>query len=191
MLSWARKKRAGRKGRDDYATHSDFCTVFLQHLDGLYSLALILTGDEFRAEECLLAAFDSCEQPDLVFKESAVPWSRRSVIKTAIRSMSPLPFGPARRHLLGHSSDPKFDRNTSINCVLELPAFERFVFVMSVLEGYSDRDCALLLGCSCADVVAARIRAFQQIPRRITERCPNYGSGAQPCVVDADWLECG
>jgi hypothetical protein len=157
----------------------------------LYSLALILTGDELRAEECLLTAFDSCEQRDLVFKESAVSWSRRTVIKTAIRSMSPAPFGTARHYLLGHRSDLNFDQDVSIKCLLELPAFDRFVYVVSVLEGYSDRDCALLLGCSCADVVAARILAFQRIPRRVTERYPDYGSGAQLCVVDADWLECG
>jgi hypothetical protein len=34
---------------------------------------------------------------------------------------------------------------------------------MSVLERYSDHDCALLLGCSRAEVIAARIRALQQI----------------------------
>jgi DNA-directed RNA polymerase specialized sigma24 family protein len=189
MLRPSRKKRSD--GSSDYATDSDFCTVFLQQLDRLYSLALILTGDELRAEECLLAAFDSCEQRDLVFKESAVSWSRRSVIKNAIRSMSPAPFGPARHYLLGHRSDLNFDQDVSIKCLLELPAFDRFVFAMSVLEGYSDRDCALLLGCSSADVVAARIRAFQQISRRITGMYPGYGSGAQPYVVDADWLECG
>ncbi len=195
MLRWARKVRSAGKGRDDYAAHSDFCAVFLQQLDRLYSLALILTGDELRAEECLLAALDSCEQRDLVFKESAVSWSRRAVIKIAIRFVSPAPFGPARHYLLGHRSDLNFDQDVSIKCLLELPAFDRFVFVMSVLEGYSDRDCALLLDCSCADVMAARIRAFQQIPRRLTEMYPyygsDYGSGAQPYVVDADWLECG
>jgi DNA-directed RNA polymerase specialized sigma24 family protein len=191
MLRWARKVRSAGKGRDGYAAHSDFCAVFLQHLDRLYSLALILTGDEFRAEECLLAALDSCEQRDLVFKESVVSWSRRAVIKIAIRSMSPAPFGTARHYLLGHRSDLNFDQDVSIKCLLELPAFERFVFAMSVLESYSDRDCALLLDCSCADVVAARIRAFQQIPRRLTEMYPYYRSGAQPYVVDADWLECG
>jgi len=60
-----------------------------------------------------------------------------------------------------------------------------------VLEGYSDRDYALLLGCSCADVVAARIRAFQQISRTPREMYAGYDSRAQPYVVDADWLECG
>jgi hypothetical protein len=47
--------------------------------------------------------------------------------------------------------------------ILELPAFERFVFVMSVLEHYSDQECSLLLGCTRADVLAARTRALRQI----------------------------
>jgi DNA-directed RNA polymerase specialized sigma24 family protein len=191
MLRPSRKKRSDGKGGSDYATDSDFCTVFVQQMDRLYSLALILTGDEIRAEECLLAAFDSCEQRDLVFKESALSWSRRTIIKVAIRSMSPEPFRPGRHYLPGHRSDLNCDQDVSSKCLLELPAFDRFVFGMSVLEGYSDCDCGLLLGCSSSDVVAARTRAFQQISRRITAMYPGYGSCAQPYVVDADWLECG
>jgi DNA-directed RNA polymerase specialized sigma24 family protein len=47
--------------------------------------------------------------------------------------------------------------------ILGLRPFERFVFVMSVLERYSDQDCSVLLGCARRDVVAARLRAFQQL----------------------------
>ncbi len=50
-----------------------------------------------------------------------------------------------------------------ITAVLGLRPFDRFVFVMSVLEGYSDHDCAILLGCSRQDVLAAKTRALQQI----------------------------
>src|SRR5271156_4401159 len=38
-----------------------------------------------------------------------------------------------------------------------------FVYVVSVLEHYSDQDCLVLLGCALRDVIAARIRALQQI----------------------------
>jgi hypothetical protein len=34
---------------------------------------------------------------------------------------------------------------------------------MSVLEGYSDHDCSILLGCARRDVLAARNRALQRI----------------------------
>ena len=191
MLRWTQKKRSVRKGGDDYATHSDFCAVFLQQLDRLYSLALILIGDERTAEECLLGALDFSKQQNPVFKESAVSWSRRNIIKTAIRSVSPAPLSTARYYFSGPRRDRNFDQHVWIKCVLELPDFERFVFVMSVLEGYSDRDCSLLLGCSGSDVVAARIRALQQISTKVTERHSGYGSGAESYGVDVDWLECG
>lgn len=190
MLQWARKVRSAGKGGNDYATHSDFCAVFLQQLDRLYSLALILTGDELRAEECLLAAFDSCEQRNLVFKESAVSWSRRTVIKIAIRFMSPAPFGTPPHSLLGNRSNLNVAPDVSIECLLELPAFDRFVYVMSVLEGYADRDCALLLGCPFSEILRARIRAFQQISK-IQMRYPVQRSAAPPYLVDSDCLECG
>lgn len=47
--------------------------------------------------------------------------------------------------------------------MLALPVFERFVFVMSVLERYSEQDCALLLEATRGEVVEARSRALQAI----------------------------
>ena len=48
-----------------------------------------------------------------------------------------------------------------IASVLELAVFERFVFVMSVLEGHSDEDCSVLLQCSPNQIGEARARALQ------------------------------
>ncbi len=50
-----------------------------------------------------------------------------------------------------------------MNSVLNLGDFERFVFVMSALEHYSEHDCALLLGCSVREVREARGRAFSEL----------------------------
>ncbi len=50
-----------------------------------------------------------------------------------------------------------------IAAVLELGPFERFVYVISILERYSDQDCSVLLGCARRDVLAARSHALQQI----------------------------
>jgi hypothetical protein len=52
--------------------------------------------------------------------------------------------------------------------VLRLEPFERFVYVMSVLERYSDLDCSVLLGCARRDVIAARIRGLQQFEMQST-----------------------
>jgi hypothetical protein len=41
-------------------------------------------------------------------------------------------------------------------------AFERFVFVMSILEEQSDEDCAILLRCSRRDVMMARVLSLQR-----------------------------
>ena len=54
-------------------------------------------------------------------------------------------------------------QQAEIGAVLELEAFERFVYVITVLERYSDQECSVLLGCTRRDVVAARTRALQQI----------------------------
>src|SRR5258708_31900362 len=108
----------------------------------------------------------------------------RRGINGATSCWSRMPPKDCRRHFLGN-------RNASLKFVQELPPFDRFVFVMSVLERYSARECALLLDCSPTDVLPARIRAFQQISTSVEKSYPDNSSGAQPYVVDADWLECG
>jgi DNA-directed RNA polymerase specialized sigma24 family protein len=47
--------------------------------------------------------------------------------------------------------------------VLALDDFERFVYVLSILEGYPVQDCAALLGASRQTVEETRVRALQHI----------------------------
>jgi len=190
MLQFASKKRPGSESRNDYATHSDFCVIFREQLDRLFLLALFLTGDEISAEKCFLAAFDTCVCGNLVFKESAVSWSRRSVIKAAIGLMSPAPSDSSNPRFPDNDGNLDLEQEVHLKRVQKLPLFERFVFVMSVLERYSDYECALLLDCSRADILGARIHAFQQISK-VEKRYASYSSGAQQYVVDTDWPECG
>jgi hypothetical protein len=58
---------------------------------------------------------------------------------------------------------------SGIDNLLALGDFERFVFVMSILERYSEHECTVLFGCSAQDVRTARIRAVQQLssPREV------------------------
>jgi hypothetical protein len=53
-----------------------------------------------------------------------------------------------------------------IAAIEEVPAFERFAFVMSVLEHYSDRERSLLLNCTRGEVTAARSRALERLGGR-------------------------
>jgi DNA-directed RNA polymerase specialized sigma24 family protein len=61
-----------------------------------------------------------------------------------------------------------------MDAVLRLADFERFVFVMSVLEHYSEHDCALLLGCSDREIREGRSRALKELADlRHMERAEN------------------
>jgi len=47
--------------------------------------------------------------------------------------------------------------------IVKLDPLKRFVFIMSVLEKYSDQECSLLLGCFRRDVINARIAAIRDL----------------------------
>jgi len=66
-------------------------------------------------------------------------------------------FDPRRR------GQTQAAERAEIAAVLALEPFERFVYVMSVLERYSDHDCSILLECARLEVTAARIRSVQQL----------------------------
>jgi len=53
--------------------------------------------------------------------------------------------------------------HAEVRAILELSPLERFVFVMSMLEHYSDHDCSILIGCPQREIAAARVRAMRQL----------------------------
>jgi hypothetical protein len=151
-----------------YASGADFCRIFAEDMNNLYLLSLLLTADEEKAEQCFVAGLDDCANGNQVFQEWAHSWARRAIIKNAVRLLEPQPRETGS-HVSG-ATKLSIDESRSMlraemSAVLELPAFERFVLVMSVLEGYSDRECALLLGCTRDSVIAGRIRALQRFGR--------------------------
>lgn len=112
------------------------------------------------------------------------------MIKTAVRFVLPEP-DVSRPNFSGHDSNLNPQQDASLKRLQELPPFDRFVFVMSVLERYSDRDCSLLLGCSSADILPARIRALHQMSTGAEKSYPSHGSETQPYLVDSGWLKFG
>jgi DNA-directed RNA polymerase specialized sigma24 family protein len=151
----------------EYASAKDFCSIFHQDMDVLYWLALALTGDAGKAEQCFVAGLDECIQGNAVFKEWARSWSRRVVIKNAIRLISPRPDVTSSPRAIHEQEQPALHADGVLAALMNLNQFDRFVFVISVLEGYADRDCAALLGCSSTEVASARVRALQQLPREM------------------------
>jgi DNA-directed RNA polymerase specialized sigma24 family protein len=149
-----------------YATRADFCRIFQKDMDRLYLLSFLLTGDHSVAEQCFVGGLHMSQEGNPVFKEWAESWARRTIIRNAIRMIRPRPTeGSSTSPAGGRTTGDAVTEAAEIAAVVELPAFERFAFVMSVLERYSDQECSLLLNCTRGDVFAARTRALQQIGR--------------------------
>jgi hypothetical protein len=144
-----------------YASSVDFQRIFDEDMSSLHLLSLLLTADGKMAEQCFVAGLEDATRGNPVFKEWARSWARRMIILNAVRVMNPRPMdgtsgpNPALRNTL-------FAEQLPFAAILELEAFERFVYVMSVLERYSEQHCAVFLGCSRQDVITARSRALQQ-----------------------------
>jgi DNA-directed RNA polymerase specialized sigma24 family protein len=133
-------------------------------MNRLHLLSFLLTGDHALAEQCFVGGLHIAQEGNQVFRDWAESWARRSIILNAIRMIRPrlandtfpVPDGSAGQV----TTQP-----AEMAAIIKLPAFERFVFVMSVLEHYTDQECSLLLGCTRADVTAARSRALYQMGR--------------------------
>jgi DNA-directed RNA polymerase specialized sigma24 family protein len=149
---------------DLYATHEDFHSIFSEGLTELYKLSFLLTRDPEKAERCLVTGLDDCVTGNRIFREWARSWAKRAIIQNAIRELKPRPN--VSTFLSSGAIVPDIDSpdgHVAMSAVLGLGDFERFVFVMSVLEHYSEHECALLLGCSSKEIREARARALKEL----------------------------
>jgi predicted DNA-binding protein (UPF0251 family) len=146
-------------GSTAYATSDDFSCIFSEEMNSLYLLGLLLTADAGIAEQCFVAGIGDSVEGNPVFREWAHSWARRTVIQHAIRMIE-----PAREKITIAITEPlRLEIEPRLRAILKLGALERFVLVMSVLEGYSHQDCSVLLGCSRQTVVDARARALEHL----------------------------
>ena len=145
-----------------YATCATFRKIFLDELHPLYLLAFLLIGNHVDAEECFVASFEDATRASSVFEGWERSWSKRCLIINAIRRVFPGRAGSlVRRDWC--QANVQSEMPWIVKAVSGLAPLHRFVFVMSILEHYSDSECALLLGCALRDVVEARIQALWQI----------------------------
>jgi DNA-directed RNA polymerase specialized sigma24 family protein len=151
-----------------YASHEDFHTIFNEDLKQFFQISFLLTGDPAKAERCLVSGLEDCFSGNRVFREWARSWAKRAIVQNAIRELKPRPSqsnSPLSKAMFTnmheHARGP--GGHFEIDAVLRLADFDRFVFVMSVLEHYSEHDCALLLGCSVGDIREGRTRALKEL----------------------------
>lgn len=155
-----------------YASKADFGQIFHEDMKELYLLSFLLTADREKAEQCFVSGLEDAAEGNPVFKEWARSWARRAIIQNAVRVINPWPVegnGHSRSPSInsasinGNGKAPPSELPAEIAAVLRLEPFERFVYVMTVLEQYSDQECSVLLGCARRDVLAARTRALPQL----------------------------
>lgn len=157
--------RKVRSQPSPYAMKNDFCRVFNKNMNHLYLLSFLLTGDHTIAEQCFVGGLHSAQQGSQVFKEWAESWARRMIIQNAIRLIRPWRTTDANHLMEVSGTGDALTEHAEIAGIVNLPPFERFVFVMSVLERYSDQDCSFLLGCTRSAVAEARTRAHERLAK--------------------------
>jgi len=180
----SRSTKQPRGRATEYASCKDFQRIFSEDMVGLHRLAFLLTADEARAEQCFVAGLDDSIHGNPVFRQWARAWSKRAIIQNAIKTMVPVPpkHRPAQENAAAtsqHGSDPE----SVAAIVAAWEPFERFVFVMAVLEGYSPRECSALLGCPVQEVVEAKSLALQRLADRPWQEAvaPQLQSDHTPC----------
>lgn len=142
-------------------TRTSYASV-IEEMRSLYLLSFLLTANHDKAEECLVSAIEECAEGIGVFIDWAPLWRRRAVLKRAIQLIMPAPEHANGGSRISLKKPATWLDNIPFAPILLLDAFERFVFVMSILEGQSDEECAILLGCSQRDVMMARVLSLQR-----------------------------
>ena len=164
--------------RTEYAVARDFCRIFAENMDGVYTLALLLTGDQAAAERCFGSALEDCLGATRVFKEWSTSWARRAVIRNSVRMVKPAPESTLVPAFAQENSKSLSDSQLPLKAIFQLKTFERFVFVMSVLEHCSDHDGTVLLDCSRSDYVRARSRAMARVASFVEKESAPASAGA-------------
>ncbi len=166
MFRWKNNQDAKENEKATaYATRRDFQEIFTEDMAGLHLLAFLLTADPDKAEQCFVAGLESSIDGNPVFRQWARSWSKRAIIKNAIKIVSPTPGQPGplpqADYVWTWIDDPQ--RNSLIMAVTRLAEFERFVLVMTVLENYSVQECSVLLGRAIDEVTTAKSQALTSL----------------------------
>lgn len=151
----------------EHATPEDFLRIFYEDLNGLYQLSFLLTRDHQTAEKCFVSSIDDCAKQNRVFREWARTWAKRVMAENAIRELKPRPTHPSSSSVpngcFHNQATSESIGHFDLESILSLPDFERFVFVLRVLERHREHDCALLLGCAASEIRSARTQALADL----------------------------
>ncbi len=176
-----------------YASCKDFRRIVAEDLHSLYQLVFLLTGDHQKAERCFVAGLEDCVKESRVFREWARTWAKRVIVQNAIRELHPQSShsNSSARVPIVFCSEVQFSDpsgHLDEDAVVRLADFERFVFVLCVLERYREHECALLLGCSDSEIREVRTQAIEQFANfrsGASDRCDSDERSGQLEVLEA------
>ena len=131
------------------------CRIFRRDVHRLYTLSLLLTADHGLAEVCFVQSLDDSLEDDRAGSRIS-----STIVRNAVRISRP-------RNGDETSGRDRLNHPAEIAAVVGLPPFERFVFVLSVLERYTDQESSRLLNCSVEDVAAGRVKALQSLVHQV------------------------
>lgn len=166
-----------RERATQYATCKDFRQIFTEDMAGLHLLAYLLTADSAKAEQCFVSGLEESIHGNQVFKQWARAWSKRTIIQSAIKMMAS-ELRPGVAASSAQSGDGP--ENPLVSLVMQWKPFDRFVFVMSVLEGYSVRECSSLLACRDQDVIAAKSQVLQRLANETARTRTGFDLARKP-----------
>ena len=150
------------------ARGEDVCRLSSEDADSLYQLSFLLTRDREKAERCFVVGIEHLVRGNRAFNQWAHAWAKRIIIENAIREVNPRPriahsYSSAIVFPYGAQMSTPPGGHFELEAILALEDFERFVFVMSVLDHYSEHDCSLFLDCSVLEIREARTRALVKL----------------------------
>jgi hypothetical protein len=149
-------------------------------MHSLYLFSFLLTADLEKAEQCFVSGLGECEEEIGVFVTWAQTRARRGILNNAIRMIMPAPERADDFSFGLRKGSRSSGKTTLFDAIVRLNAFERFVYVMSVLEKQSDDDCSALLRCSRRDVIIARTVALERLAN-------TYNTWDQPIEAVGAW----
>jgi hypothetical protein len=146
-----------------YPNCGDCWNILTDEMHSLYLLSFLLTADLDKAEQCFVSGMGECEEEIGVFMAWTQAQARRTILKRAIRISRPAPERADDFSFALLKGSPASGKTNLFGAIVALNPFERFVYVMSVLERQPDDDCAALLRCSRRDVIIARELALERL----------------------------
>ena len=168
-MRWIPRKWQPDRWANDHASPDDVRRVFVEHVSSLYKLSFLLTGNRDDAERCFMAAIDDTFDVIRVRipRHSVQSRAKRAIVEQAVRVLKPRPQQKSNgTSILSNISDRDYlssGRQAVIHRVLSLRVFERFVFVLCLLERHTVEECAELLDCNVQEVLGGRMRALVSI----------------------------